>query len=120
LRAHAHSLFEKGAYVPLTVEGAHADSVIAFARHAGSAYAVVIATRLADSLLVENDTGLPLVDAAHWGDTAVVLPEALASRALFDWLSPNAPKSDGQRLFMRDALASMPVALLMEEGVPRV
>ncbi len=102
------------------MEGAHADSVIAFARHAGSAYAVVIATRLADSLLVGSNNGLPLVDAAHWGDTAVLLPEALASRALFDWLSPNAPKSDGQRLFMRDALASMPVALLMEEGVPRV
>jgi (1->4)-alpha-D-glucan 1-alpha-D-glucosylmutase len=32
LRAHAHSLFENGAYVPLKVEGAHADSVIAFAR----------------------------------------------------------------------------------------
>ncbi|MDN7184416.1 malto-oligosyltrehalose synthase [Caballeronia sp. SEWSISQ10-4 2] len=120
LRAHAHSLFEQGAYVPLKVEGAHADSVIAFARHAGSAYAVVIATRLADSLLAENDTGLPLVDAAQWGDTAVLLPEALASRALFDWLSPSAPKSDGQRLFMRDALVAMPVALLMEEGVPRV
>jgi (1->4)-alpha-D-glucan 1-alpha-D-glucosylmutase len=120
LRAHAHSLFEQGLYVPLKVEGAHADSVIAFARHVGNAVALVIATRLADSLLAKNDTGLPLVDAAHWGDTAVLLPEALASRALFDWLSPNAPKSDGQRLFMRDALASMPVALLMEEGVPRV
>ncbi|WP_438391337.1 malto-oligosyltrehalose synthase [Caballeronia sp. DA-9] len=120
LRAHAQSLFAQGSYIPLQAEGEHADSVIAFARHAGSAYAVVIATRLADSLLAENDSGLPLVDAADWGDTAVVLPEALASRALFDWLSPNAPKADGQRLFMRDALASMPVALLMEEGVPRV
>jgi (1->4)-alpha-D-glucan 1-alpha-D-glucosylmutase len=120
LRTHAHSLFERGSYVPLNVEGAHADSVIAFARHTGTAYVVVIATRLADSLLTQNDTGQPLVDAAHWGDTAVLLPEALASRALFDWLSPNAPKSDGQRLFMRDALGSMPVALLMEEGVPRV
>jgi len=120
LRAHSPALFEQGSYIPLKVEGAHADSVIAYARHAGSAYVIVIATRLADALLAQNDTALPLVDAAHWGDTAVVLPEALASRALFDWLSPNAPKSDGQRLFMRDALASMPVALLMEEGVPRV
>ena len=118
----ARGLVQHDSRYPLKVEGAHADSVIAFARHAGSAYAVVIATRLADSLLAGSgsNTGLPLVDAAHWGDTAVVLPEALATRALFDWLSPNAPKSDGQRLFMRDALASMPVALLMEEGVPRV
>jgi (1->4)-alpha-D-glucan 1-alpha-D-glucosylmutase len=118
LRTHAPDLFGQGAYLPLKVEGAHADSVIAFARHTGSAYAVVIATRLATSLL--TDTDLPLVDARQWGDTAVLLPEALASRALFDWLSPNAPQADGERLFMRDALALMPVALLMEEGVPKV
>jgi (1->4)-alpha-D-glucan 1-alpha-D-glucosylmutase len=48
-----------------------------------------------------------------------VLPEALHSRALFDWLSPNAPKADGARLYLRDALATMPVALLVEEGVPK-
>jgi (1->4)-alpha-D-glucan 1-alpha-D-glucosylmutase len=116
LRNHAHSLFEQGAYLPLKVEGAHADSVIAFARHAGSAYAIVIATRLADALLGDND--LPLVDTANWGDTSVILPEALASRSLFDWLSTGAPKADGERLLVRDALAAMPVALLMDEGVP--
>ncbi|CDY74417.1 Malto-oligosyltrehalose synthase [Caballeronia glathei] len=118
LRQHAASLFAQGAYVPLTVEGAHADRVIAYARHAGSAYAIVIATRLAEPLL-SGGGDLPLVDADRWGDTAVLLPQALDSRALFDWLSPGAPKADGERLFVRDALAAMPVALLVEEGVPR-
>jgi (1->4)-alpha-D-glucan 1-alpha-D-glucosylmutase len=115
LRNHAHSLFEQGAYLPLKVEGAHADSVIAFARHAGDAYAVVIATRLAAALLGDDD--VPLVDPARWGDTSVILPEALASRALFDWLSTGAPKADGEKLFVRDALATMPVALLVDEGI---
>jgi (1->4)-alpha-D-glucan 1-alpha-D-glucosylmutase len=35
-------------------------------------------------------------------------------------LSPNAPKAEGERLFLRDALGAMPVALLVEEGVPKV
>ena len=116
LRQHAASLFAQGEYLPLEVQGEHADRVIAFARHAGSAYAIVIATRLAEPLLAKHgDT--PLVDADQWGDTAVILPDALGSRALFDWMSTGAPKADGQRLLVRDALAAMPVALLVEEGV---
>ncbi|WP_250435454.1 malto-oligosyltrehalose synthase [Caballeronia sp. ATUFL_F2_KS9A] len=118
LRKHCESLFAQGEYLPLEVEGEHAGRVIAYARHAGSAFAVVVATRLAAPLL---DVGrdVPLVEAGRWGDTAIVLPEALHSRALFDWLSPNAPKADGARLFLRDALGVMPVALLVEEGVPK-
>ncbi|BAN25916.1 malto-oligosyltrehalose synthase [Caballeronia insecticola] len=118
LRKHCESLFAQGEYLPLDVQGEHAKHVIAYARHAGSAFAIVIATRLAAPLL-DADGAVPLVEADRWGDTAVVLPEALHSRALFDWLSPNAPKAEGERLLLRDALASMPVALLVEEGVPK-
>jgi (1->4)-alpha-D-glucan 1-alpha-D-glucosylmutase len=118
LRKHCESLFAQGEYVPLEVQGEHAGHVIAFARHAGSAFAIVIATRLAAPLLDEAGA-VPLVASERWGDTAIVLPEALHSRALFDWLSPNAPKADGERLFVRDALGAMPVALLVEEGVPK-
>jgi len=117
LRKHCESLFAQGEYVPLHVQGEHADRVIAYARHAGSAFAIVIATRLAAPLLgVGRD--VPLVEPERWGDSFIVLPEALHSRALFDWLSPNAPKAEGERLFLRDALGVMPVALLVEEGVP--
>lgn len=116
LRKHCESLFAQGEYLPLDVRGEHAGHVIAYARHAGSAFAIAIATRLAAPLLgAERD--VPLVEAARWGDTAIIVPEALHSRALFDWLSPNAPKADGERLFLRDALGVMPVALLVEEGV---
>ncbi len=115
LREHAEHLFSSGSYIPLDIEGEHAGKLIAFARNTGGSYAVVIASRLATSLLSDND--LPMVAAADWGDTAIVLPDALASRSLFDWLSPNAPQAEGTKLYARDALASMPVALLVEEGV---
>jgi (1->4)-alpha-D-glucan 1-alpha-D-glucosylmutase len=117
LRKHCESLFAQGDYVPLTVQGEHAKHVIAYARHAGSAYAIVVATRHAARLLGDK-RDVPLVEPSVWGDTSIVLPEALHSRALFDWLSPNAPKADGERLFVRDVLGVMPVALLVEEGVP--
>jgi (1->4)-alpha-D-glucan 1-alpha-D-glucosylmutase len=116
LRNRAPALFDRGEYLPLVVEGAHAGSIIAYARLAGNAYGIVIATRLADALLDDDD--LPLVAAHRWGDTAVILPPALASQPLFDWLSSGVPKADGERLFVRDALAAMPVALLASEGVP--
>jgi (1->4)-alpha-D-glucan 1-alpha-D-glucosylmutase len=119
LRQHASALFRRGAYLPLSVEGAHADSAIAFARQHDNAWVVVIATRLATALLSEHDD-LPLVEPARWGDTSVVVPDALEARTLFDWLSSGAPTAQGRRLRLRDVLAHAPVALLVEEGVPRV
>jgi (1->4)-alpha-D-glucan 1-alpha-D-glucosylmutase len=119
LRAVSPALFLEGSYVPLAVAGTRARHAIAFARQHGDAYAIVIATRLASSLIgPEGD--LPLVDPAAWEDTAIALPPELAGRALFDCLSPAAPKADGTgRLYLRDALSALPVALLVEEGVPR-
>ena len=119
LRAVSPALFLQGSYIPLTVVGPHARHAIAFARQHGDAYAIVIATRLASSL-VSDSTDLPLVDPAAWEDTSIELPPALAGRALFDCMSPAAPKADGAgRLYLREALSALPVALLVEEGVPR-
>ncbi|MEZ0600593.1 malto-oligosyltrehalose synthase [Paraburkholderia sp. IW21] len=119
LRAHVPELLSQGAYLPLVVRGAHASNVIAFARRHGNAWAVVVASRLAAGLL--GDTGdLPMVDPAKWDDTAIEVPADLAGRALFDWLSPAAPKVDeGGLLYLRDALGAMPIAVLVEDGVPR-
>ncbi|MEQ5844011.1 malto-oligosyltrehalose synthase [Paraburkholderia acidicola] len=119
LRTHLPALLSDGVYLPLEVQGAHAAHAIAFARRHGNAWAVVIATRLAMTLL-DPDGDTPWVDSGAWGDTAVVLPSDLASRALFDCLSPAAPKVDDTGLlYLRDALAAMPVAILVEDGVPR-
>jgi (1->4)-alpha-D-glucan 1-alpha-D-glucosylmutase len=119
LRAVSPALFLQGSYIPLTVAGPRARHAIAFARQHGDAYAIVIATRLASSL-VSDSSDLPLVDPVVWEDTSIELPPALAGRALFDCMSPAAPKADATgRLFLRDALSALPVALLVEEGVRR-
>ncbi|MFM0730156.1 malto-oligosyltrehalose synthase [Paraburkholderia sediminicola] len=119
LRAHLPELLSQSAYLPLEVRGAHASNVIAFARRHGNAWAVVIASRLAAGLLGENGD-LPMIDPAKWGDTAIAVPADLTDRALFDWLSPAAPKVDESGfLYLRDALGSMPIAVLVEDGVPR-
>jgi (1->4)-alpha-D-glucan 1-alpha-D-glucosylmutase len=119
LRAHLPELLSHSAYLPLEVRGAHASNVIAFARRHGNAWAVVVASRLAAGLLGENG-GLPMVDPDKWGDTAIEMPADLAARALFDWLSPAAPKVDENGLlYLRDALGAMPVTVLVEDGVPR-
>ena len=119
LRAHLPALLGDGAYSPLTVTGKHAAHVVAFARKHGNAWAVIIVTHLAASLL-DAGNDLPLVDAAQWDDTAVEMPGELTSRALFDWMSTAAPRvEDNGVLYLRDALATMPVAVLVEDGVPR-
>ena len=118
LRAVSPALFLEGSYIPLTVSGTRARHAIAFARQHGDAYAIVIATRLSASLLPESGD-LPLVDPSAWEDTSIELPAALAGRALFDCLSPAAQKADqAGRLYLREALRALPVALLVEEGVP--
>jgi (1->4)-alpha-D-glucan 1-alpha-D-glucosylmutase len=119
LRAHLPELLSQSEYLPLAVRGKHASSVIAFARRHGNAWAVVIASRLAAGLL-GDDGDLPMVDPAKWEDTALEMPSDLSARALFDWLSPAAPKVDENGLlYLRDALGAMPIAVLVEDGVPR-
>ena len=119
LRAHLPELLSQSTYLPLVVRGAHASNVIAFARRHGNAWAVVVASRLAAGLL-GDDGDLPMVDPAQWADTAVEMPSDLSARALFDWLSPAAPKVDENGLlYLREALAAMPIAVLVEDGVPR-
>ena len=119
LRAHLPELLSQSTYLPLAVRGAHASHVIAFARRHGNAWAVMVASRLATGLLGE-DSDLPMIDPAKWEDTAVEVPSDLSSRALFDWLSPAAPKvGENGLLYLRDALGAMPIAVLVEDGVPR-
>jgi (1->4)-alpha-D-glucan 1-alpha-D-glucosylmutase len=117
LRAHLPELFRDGAYLPLTITGTHAAHALAFARRDAHAWVVVIVTRLAAGLPGGRD-GAPHVDPAHWGDTAVELPDGLHARSLFDWMSPAAPRVGAHgALYLRDALAAMPVAVLVENGI---
>ncbi len=71
-RSHS-DLFNKGHYVPLTVQGSLASKLIAFARSVDTCTVVVVCSRhSAGEINAEDD--LPLIEASRWGDTRVLLP----------------------------------------------
>ena len=108
-RAHPR-LFTEGRYLPLKVEGEHAERVIAFARELDGHCVIVIAARLAYGLLGDSQT--PQVPIERWGDTHVRLPDALSGKAmerLFDGMTVR-PKQEG--LSVPDVLQHLPFALL--------
>jgi len=111
-QAHAE-LFRRGAYLPLTVQGRHADKVIAFARLGEGEHAVVVAPRLASGLL--GGAGTPLIPAQNWDDTRLVLPFAL-SPANSTGLFPCAAVSSSKELMLSTVLAEFPVNVLIQQS----
>ena len=116
LRARRPELFECSRYVPLSVVGARASHVCAFARmHETGAVVIVVPRLLLD--LTAQATRLPL-GGEIWGDTRVTLPWPSAKYA--DVLtgtvrdSPGATKSS--QLSVGELLDTLPVALL--ENMP--
>ncbi|WP_144174038.1 malto-oligosyltrehalose synthase [Pseudomonas sp. Kh13] len=110
--AHAE-LFRRGAYLPLTVHGRHADKVVAFARLGEGERAVIIAPRLASTLLA--GAPIPLIPAQNWDDTRVSLPFAL-SPANSTGLFPSAAVSSSRELLLSAVLAEFPVNLLIQQS----
>ncbi|GAB3486147.1 malto-oligosyltrehalose synthase [Azotobacter salinestris] len=106
LRARYPALFAAGDYLPLEVAGEHSVRLLAFARHHAGQWAVVLVPRLASGLLGED--GQPLIEAAQWSDTRVLLPATPALRGLFS--GDAVPDRKGE-LFVREALATFPVGL---------
>ncbi|WP_054886291.1 malto-oligosyltrehalose synthase [Pseudomonas sp. NBRC 111130] len=111
-QAHAE-LFRRGAYLPLQVQGRHADQVIAFARLGEGQRAIVVAPRLACGLLGGAST--PLIPAQNWDDTRVILPFAL-SPATWTGLFGGAAVSPTRELMLSAVLAQFPVNLLIEHA----
>ncbi|MDN7933371.1 malto-oligosyltrehalose synthase [Burkholderia metallica] len=126
LRARWPATFADGAYVPLRVRGPLGRHAIAFARCDEAAAVVVVATRLACRWLGEAP-GLPRVEPAQWGDTAVVLPPGMDG-PWTDWLNrgdtgdtgDNGDAIDvpGRVLPLARCLATLPVAVLMAARGP--
>ncbi|MGZ5022491.1 MAG: malto-oligosyltrehalose synthase, partial [Chthoniobacterales bacterium] len=65
--------FAKGNYLPLTVSGTHAESVVAFARARENQWVVVVVPRLSSRV------GFPPI-GERWQDTAIELPQAATER----------------------------------------
>ena len=106
-------LFSRGAYLPLTIKGRHADKVMAFARLGDGQRAIVVAPRLACTLLGNSPS--PLIPAQNWDDTRVVLPFAL-STANCSGLFGDAAVSSSRELALSSLLAEFPVNVLIEHA----
>ncbi len=109
-RAARAALFLEGDYLPVHAAGEHAAHVVAFARTRHGEAALALAPRLVLGL---SDDAPPLGEI--WGDTRLVLPEAIAGRRLRDAFGgatlPAA--SGGPRL--ADLLRHFPAALFVTE-----
>jgi (1->4)-alpha-D-glucan 1-alpha-D-glucosylmutase len=84
-RKERDRLFRDGAYVPLATAGAHADHLCAFARLLDGDCAIVVAPRLACTLL-DGEPLLP-IGADVWRDTRIVLSNLPLRRAWRDALT---------------------------------
>lgn len=74
LRQAHEAMLRQAEYLPLDVRGEHASHALAFARHDGGRWIVVVAVRL---LAGFGRPGGVLPAGPDWGDTMVVLPPAV-------------------------------------------
>jgi (1->4)-alpha-D-glucan 1-alpha-D-glucosylmutase len=105
-------LYLHGDYLPLTVSGARAAHVFAFARTLEGRAVVVIVPRLTATLL--QDPATPPVGRRVWADTRVLLPESIGGQAWRDAFTHHVIP-DGH-IEVADALQRFPVALLSRVG----
>jgi (1->4)-alpha-D-glucan 1-alpha-D-glucosylmutase len=111
LRHQHRALFEQGDYLPLEVNGRHAEHLCAFARRNGVQFAVTVAPRLVFRLA----GGAPPLGVALWGDTRIKLP--LGSWR--NWLTGETLLAESVKgawsLSAGGLLQHFPVALLWSE-----
>ena len=110
LRKAHPKLFMHGDYQALAVEGEQAERVIAFVRHHQGKYLLVVAPRLTLGLLAGHPT--PYVLPEQWGDTRLLLPEALAEGCFASVFSRHALRPAQGCLAVGAVLADFPVNLL--------
>ena len=115
LRQQQPDLFQQGEYLPLAVEGAKANHVVAFARKFGATRALVVVPRLVAGLL--NDIDLPPTGPRVWDDTHVLLPFRSCSekcRNAFTGEVLDLQKTDEYaKIGVSKTLAEFPVALCL-------
>src|SRR5690606_4870277 len=108
-------LFTNGAYQPLQLTGPGERHVIAYARQLQDRCVLVIVPRLYGGLPDASGSeslATPLMPAADWGNTAIVLPDALAGKALHSVFDGKVIDAPSNTLARREALSIFPVAML--------
>ena len=113
LRQEQPALFQEGEYVPLAVEGAKADHVVAFARRRENSSVLVVVPHLVAGLL--NNIDVPPIGTRIWEDTHISIPFCSCSqkyRNVFTRETVDLEKSDGcEKIAVSKLLAEFPVGL---------
>lgn len=117
IRRLSPDLFSEGAYQPLRTSGKFAEHLVAFARQAGSTFAIALAPRWTASLTGLG--GLPPVGDV-WCQTELELPSELAGRQLFNPLTRETILLGRSRedcvVPVARLLGSFPVGLFLSPG----
>jgi len=115
LRQQQPDLFQQGEYLPLAVEGAKANHVVAFARKYETSTLLVIVPRLVAGLL--NDRDVPPIGPRIWEDTHVLLSFCSCSkkyRNVFTGEALDPQKSDSyEKIAVSEILSEFPVGLCL-------
>ncbi len=112
LRQQYPEVFQRGEYVPLPVLGSLQSHVVAFARVFDRQAVVAIAPRFYTGLVKGSE--LPLGDRV-WQENRLVLPSQLEGLWHHELTGETLMAAEGT-LWLREALAHFPVALLTQDG----
>ncbi|MYN13021.1 malto-oligosyltrehalose synthase [Pusillimonas sp. TS35] len=111
LRREVPDVFAGGNYLPLAVTGERRANLIAYARIVEGEAIVVLAPRLCAHAVCGADQ--PVVPAAFWGDTRIVLPAGMGDAPFEDVLARTWRRAGPQgTLPVTQVLAQLPVAVL--------
>ena len=120
LRKQWPDIFERGEYLPVTVQGSRADHVVAFVRKSGQEGVLVVVPRLVAPLV--GDSNLPPIGPSVWEDTHILVPfcdSCEKYRNAFTGEVVDLPKSDA-KIAVSELLAHFPAALCLlgEQPLP--
>jgi (1->4)-alpha-D-glucan 1-alpha-D-glucosylmutase len=119
LRNSWQDVFDRGSYLPLEVTGAKSNHVCAFARKIEQRMIIGVAPRLYMTLM-HGEKQHP-IGTSVWGNTAIILPDALCDRRFTDIFSSDPANIIGVEkgstsIEVARLLQSWPVALLQTSG----
>jgi (1->4)-alpha-D-glucan 1-alpha-D-glucosylmutase len=104
-RRERPALFAEGGYEPLTATGTKADHLCAFLRSHGDDRLLVVVSRFPVRLELDRS----------WGDTTIPLPQAGSVAGWRDLLTGRSVGTGVGTLAAEEALADLPVAVLVPE-----
>jgi (1->4)-alpha-D-glucan 1-alpha-D-glucosylmutase len=113
-RRSNRGFYDQGEYLPLAAKGPKSVNVCAFMRRKNSASTIVAVPRLLTGLI--SGTGAVPFGKGVWEDTMLILPEAVQGESYRNVFTGEiivaGPRYGQEGIFMSDAFASFPVAML--------